>query len=121
MACLSAGANALGSLAETTMALTCCVVRVLIQVTCSDALALDGPTCLNDPFNVLAACIPPLAAVSKYGLLMDLGRNTILRLLPLLGVPVPVLLLPPQATCCSTTKTNKPAQSVCNSNFSVSS
>src|SRR5207247_11387908 len=93
MACLSAGASALGSLAETTMALTCCAVRLLIQVTWSDALAVDGPTCLNDPFSAVAACIAPLAAVSKYGLLMALGRNTILSLLPVMVGVVPQLLV----------------------------
>src|SRR5450432_553371 len=123
MACLSAGARALGSLAETTMAFTCCVVRVLIQVTWSDALAVDGPTCLNDPLRALEASVPPLAAVSKYGLLMALGRKTMLRLLPLLlGVPVPVvvLVLPPQAVKSSITNTIRPDPSVGNSFFIVS-
>src|SRR5579875_3241644 len=101
IACLSAGASAVGSLAETTMALTCCAVRLLMNVTWSAALAVDGPTCLKEPFSSLAACCAPLAAVSKYGLLMALGRNTMLRFLPLAAgvlplLPLlPLLLLPP--------------------------
>src|SRR5947209_4621672 len=122
MACLSAGASAVGSLAETTMAFTCCAVRLLIKVTWSAALAVDGPTCLNDPFSSVAAFIPPLAAVSKYGLLMALGRKTTLRLFPLLELPPPVVLEPPpQAARSSTAKTKKPDPSVRNSFFTVSS
>src|SRR6266487_823303 len=104
MACFNAGASALGSLAETTMALTCCAVRLLIQVTWSDALAEDGPTCLNDPLRAV-------------------GRNTILRLLPVLpGVLPPLLvLLPPQPARTNSTNTKNPGPSVRNSFFTVSS
>jgi len=59
---------------------------------------------LNVPPNVFAASLPPLAAVSKYGLLIAFGRKAMLRLLPplLLLVPpllvlLPLLVLPPQA------------------------
>src|SRR5205823_13347964 len=121
IACLRAGDRALGSLAETTMAFTCCAVKLLIQVTWSDALAVDGPTCLNDPFSAVAACFAPLAAVSKYGLLMALGRNTILSVFPpLLGVLPPLLvLLPPQPARTKSTNTQKPEPSVSNSFFTV--
>src|SRR5205823_1643257 len=123
IACLRAGDRALGSLAETTMAFTCCAVKLLIQVTWSDALAVDGPTCLNDPFSAVAACFAPLAAVSKYGLLMALGRNAILSVFPpLLGVLPPLLvlvLLPPQPAKTISTNTQKPEPSVSNSFFTV--
>src|SRR5947209_19439182 len=111
MACFSDGATALGSSPDITMAPTCCWVRLVMNGTCAAALAEDGPTCLNCPLRSLAACCPPEAAVSKYGLLICLGRNTTLRLLP---VPV-VEVLPaelPQAASSSRTKTSKPGTSV---------
>src|SRR5450631_4193811 len=45
-------------------------------------VAVDGPTCLNCPPNSPAACIAPVAAVSKYGLLTCLGRNATLSVAP---------------------------------------
>src|SRR5579884_3823848 len=108
IACLSAGATALGSSPEMTMAPTCCSVSVVINGTCAAALAEDGPTCLNCPFRSFAAFCPPAAAVSKYGLLICLGKNTMLRLLPELEPPVeglpPVLPPPPQAASNSITQ-----------------
>src|SRR5579859_547596 len=125
MACLRAGATALGSSPEMTIAPTCCSVRLVMNGTCAAALAEDGPTCLNCPLREVAASWPPLAAVSKYGLLICLGTKTMLRLPPLLlvavGVLPPVVLPPPQATSISSTKTRKPGTSVWNSFFTVSS
>src|SRR5947209_7851038 len=88
IACFREGATALGSSPEMTIAPTCCSVRVVINGTCAAALAEDGPTCLNCPLRSFAAFCPPEAAVSKYGLLICLGRNTMLRLLPELEAPV---------------------------------
>src|SRR5260370_7169564 len=79
---LRGGATALGSSPEMTMAPTCCWVRLVMNGTLAAALAEDGPTCLNCPLRAVAASCPPEAAVSKYGLLIALGRNTMLRLLP---------------------------------------
>src|SRR5438874_9992874 len=110
MACFRDGATALGSSPEMTMAPTCCWVRLVMKGTCAAALAEDGPTCLNCPLRDVAASLPPEAAVSKYGLLICLGTNTMLRLLPvpLGGVPPPVLVVlpPPQAASSSSTKTS---------------
>src|SRR5712671_2307576 len=112
MACFRDGATALGSSPEITMAPTCCWVRLVMNGTCAAALAEDGPTCLNCPLRSLAACCPPEAAVSKYGLLTCLGTNTMLRLLlepvPLVEVLPAVLVLPPQAVSISSTETIKP-------------
>src|SRR5712692_4935430 len=108
-----------------TMAPTCCWVRLVMKGTCAAALAEDGPTCLNCPLRVVAASCPPLAAVSKYGLLICLGTNTILRLpavlLVAVGVLPPLFVVPPQAASISSTKTRKPGPSVWNSFFTVSS
>src|SRR5438105_10367577 len=114
MACFRDGATALGSSPEMTMAPTCCWVRFVMNGTWAAALAEDGPTCLNCPLSSLEASWPPEAAVSKYGLLICLGTNTMLRLLPvpLVGVPPPVLVVPQQATSISSTKTRKPGPSV---------
>src|SRR6266481_9818491 len=111
------GATALGSSPEMTMAPTCCSVRVVMNGTCAAAFAEDGPTCWNFPLRAVAASLPPEAAVSKYGLLICLGRNTMLRLLPvpvpLVGVLPPVVVLPPpQAASNSSTHTRKPGPSV---------
>src|SRR5437868_10478927 len=121
MACFRDGATALGSSPDITMAPTCCWVRLVMNGTCAAALAEDGPTCLNCPFRSLAACCPPVAAVSKYGLLTCLGTNTMLRLLPvpLVGVPPPVLVVPPQAASSSSTITRKPGPSDRNSFFTA--
>src|SRR5579859_5668534 len=99
MACFRDGATALGSSPEMTMAPTCCWVRLVMNGTWAAAFAEDGPTCLNCPLRAVAASLPPEAAVSKYGLLICLGTNTMLRLLlPVpLGVPPPVPVVPPQA------------------------
>src|SRR5579859_3502984 len=117
MACFRDGATALGSSPEMTMAPTCCWVRLVMNGTWAAALAEDGPTCWNFPLRAVAASLPPEAAVSKYGLLICLGRNTILRLPPVLvvvGVAPPVLVVPPppQAASSSSTKTRKPGPSV---------
>src|SRR5712691_7252226 len=112
MACFRDGATALGSSPEMTMAPTCCWVRLVMNGTCAAALAEDGPTCLNGPLRSLAASCPPDAAVSKYGLLICLGKNTMLRLLPVLvGVLPPVPVVPPQAASSRSTKTRKPGPS----------
>src|SRR5579885_762156 len=121
IACLRAGATALGSSPEMTMALTCCSVSVVIKGICAAALALDGPTCWNFPFRSFAASWPPEAAVVKYGLLTCLGRNAILseaELAP--GVPPPpVLPPPPQAVSASRASTMRPGISVRNSFLTV--
>src|SRR5919197_6519391 len=91
---LREGTSALGSFAETTIALTPCWVSVLMKGTCWAALASDGPTCLNFPPRSVAACWAPLAAVSKYGLLTALGRNAMSSGL-LLPLELPEALPPP--------------------------
>src|SRR5437016_3974222 len=84
---------ALGSSAEMTIALTCCVVRVWMYGTWAAPLASDGPTCLKVPPSVLAASWPPEAATSKYALFTCFGRKAMLSLL----LVDEELLLPPQA------------------------
>src|SRR6266550_3249353 len=85
-----------------TMAPTCCSVRVVMNGTCAAAFAEDGPTCWNCPFRAVAASLPPEAAVSKYGLLICLGRKAIVsEPLVALGVlPADELLRPECAGRC---------------------
>src|SRR5216683_7729434 len=97
MACFKAGATALGSSPEMTIALTCCSVRVVINGTWAAALALVGPTCLKLPFESLAAFCPPVAAVSKYGLLIALGKKAMFSAVALAVGVLPAVLPPPQA------------------------
>src|SRR6516162_7271205 len=82
-----------------TMAPTCCSVSVVMKGTCAAAFAEDGPTCWNCPLRAVAASLPPEAAVSKYGLLICLGRKAIVSELLELDVAFGVLpveeLLPP--------------------------
>ena len=91
--------------------------------TCAAAFAEDGPTCWNCPFRAVAASLPPEAAVSKYGLLICLGRKAIVsELLVALGVlPAEELLPPPpQAVRVKMVRTMSPRLSVENSFFTVS-
>jgi hypothetical protein len=62
---LSADPIALGSLAETTRALTPCCAAVLMNGTCASGLAVSGPTSLKVPPNFATASLPPLSLVSK--------------------------------------------------------
>src|SRR3954462_9099792 len=72
---LSAGATALASLAEITIAETFCVVSVLMYGTCALAVASDGPTRWNFAPAPSTAFLPPSSDVVKYGLFSCLGRN----------------------------------------------
>src|ERR1700674_1914207 len=99
IAALRAGAIALGSSAETTMALTFCWVSVWMKGTWAAPVASEGPTCLNVPLSAVAASCPPDAATSKYGLLTAFGRKAMLSVT--VAVPDGVLL-PPQAVMSST-------------------
>ena len=56
---------ALGSLADTTSALTCCWAAVLMYCTCASGLASCGPTSSNLPPNSSTAVLPPVSLVSK--------------------------------------------------------
>ncbi len=64
-ASLSASQMALGSLAETTSALTPCWAAVLMYCTCASGLASCGPTSSNVPPNSSTAFLPPASLVSK--------------------------------------------------------
>src|SRR5436190_18798239 len=86
IAFLSAGTTAFGSFAEIAIALTFCVVSVLMYDTCEEAVASDGPTRLNFSPSEVTACLPPLSEIVKYGLLICLGRNAIVS--PFLGAPL---------------------------------
>src|ERR1051326_1033731 len=121
MACFRDGATALGSSPEMTIAPTCCWVRLVMEGPCAAAFAEDGPTCLNCPLRALAASLPPEAAVSKYGLLICLGRNTMLRLppVPVVGVVPPELPVPPPPQAASSNNTNTREPSVWNSFFTA--
>src|SRR6187397_609860 len=117
MARLSAGTSAFGSLADTAMAPTRWLVSVLMNGTWAGAEASDGPTCLNLPPSAAAAFLPPLAAVSKYGLLTAFGRKATLGGF-LLALPDDELLLlldeplsPPHAATARASARMTPASS----------
>src|SRR5664279_2717673 len=78
MAAWRAGATAVASSAELTMAPTPCVVAVWMKGTCCVASAALGPTWVTVPPRSLAAFWAPLKATSKYGLLICLGMTTTL-------------------------------------------
>ena len=79
MAAWRAGATAVASSAEITIALTPCVVAVWMKGTCWVASAALGPTWVTVPPRSLAAFWAPLKATSKYGLLICFGMTTTCR------------------------------------------
>src|SRR5215218_6437433 len=70
---------AFGSLAEVAITSTPCWVRVLMKLTCEEALPSVGPTWLYSPLNAWTAFSPPPSATSKYGLFSCLGRKATFR------------------------------------------